>query len=104
MAEIEFTGGPDELTSDERADFERIDAEVVRIRDEHGLPLGRHLREVKERRLYRERWPSWAAYARERAGITRRRADQLIAYADLRDTWQVEPGYPFPRQSATRGR
>jgi hypothetical protein len=31
---------------------------------------------------------------KERACITRRRANQLIAYADLRDKW--EPGYPFP--------
>jgi hypothetical protein len=97
MAEIEFTGGPDELTAAERADFERIDATIVRIRDMQGLPFGQRLREMRDRRLFRAwRPPTWRAYVEDRACITRRRANQLIAYADLWDEWEVEPGFPFP--------
>jgi hypothetical protein len=43
------------------------------------LECGRALSEVKSSRLYRESYPSWDAYVRDRWGLTTSRSQQLIA-------------------------
>lgn len=97
-----MTGGPDQLCGKEHDRFLRLDKGIVRLRD-NGLPLGRLLRDVRDYKLWRGGWPemeaarpSWGAYVQERAGLTPRRARQLIDYANLIDDLKSVPGFPLP--------
>src|SRR5215211_1565947 len=94
MSDFEMSGGPSELTESERRDFARLDRRVRQLTRDRDLTLGRALRPVRERRLFRASFGSWAAYCAARLEHGKRQADRLIAYADLRDRW--DPGVPFP--------
>ena len=75
------------LTFDERKEFDRLDqavamgtkaAEVV-------IVAGRALATIRDRQLFRDVATSWETYL-ERHGLTRRRADQMVAAAT---TWDA---------------
>lgn len=85
-----FTRGVEErmatLTHEERKEFERLDeavglgmraAKVV-------ITAGRALKAIRDRQLFRDTVATWEAYL-ERHALSRRRADQMIAAADVLD-------------------
>jgi hypothetical protein len=88
-----MTGGPNELRPDEEKRLKELRA-VVAAYVEPELDVGRALREIRDRKLWRQESATWADYCRDHLPITKRRADQLIRYANLIDEW--EPGFPPP--------
>jgi hypothetical protein len=74
------------LTYDEKKLFDRLDQAVglatraAKVVIEGGRALGT----IREKQLYRDTVPTWEAYL-ERHGLTRRRADQLVAAAQALD-------------------
>ncbi len=74
------------MTATERREFERLDmlvAEGVRA-TKAVLDAGRALATIRERQLYRDTAATWEAYL-ETHGLSRRRADQLVAAAGALD-------------------
>lgn len=74
------------MTATERREFERLDmlvAEGVRA-SKAVLDAGRALATIRDRQLYRDTAPTWEAYL-ETHGLSRRRADQLVAAATALD-------------------
>lgn len=74
------------LTHDERIALHRLEATV-----EAGvqasltvLEAGKALAEIRDRQLYRDTATAWEKYVTERFQITRRRADQMIAFAGVK--------------------
>jgi len=74
----------DQLTDQDRADFERFNEAVGRAVKAAKAVIagGQALREIRQRQLYRHVAASWEAYL-ELHGLTRRRADQLVAAAGV---------------------
>ena len=73
------------LTADEQATRDRLERTV-----ETGvaaslavLEAGKALHELRTRELYRDTHRTWEKYVEERFKMTRRRADQMVAYAGL---------------------
>lgn len=74
------------VTATERKEFERLDlmvAEGVRAA-KAVLDAGRALATIRDRQLYRDVAATWEAYL-ETHGLSRRRADQLVAAASALD-------------------
>ena len=74
------------MTAGERKEFERLDmlvAEGVRA-SKAVLDAGRALAAIRDKQLYRDTAKSWEAYL-ETHGLSRRRADQLVAAAAALD-------------------
>lgn len=74
------------LTADERAVLSRLEATV-----EAGvkatmvvLEAGKALSEIRTRQLFRDSAGSWETYVEARFRITKRRADQMIAFAGVK--------------------
>lgn len=74
------------LTENEKAQLHRLEAAV-----EAGvkasivmIEAGKALAEIRTRQLYRDSAASWEEYVDRRFRITRRRADQLIAFAGVK--------------------
>ena len=74
------------LTADERAVLTRLEATV-----EAGvkaaltvLEAGKALAEIRTRQLFRDSADSWETYVDRRFRITKRRADQMIAFAGVK--------------------
>lgn len=74
------------LTADERIALNRLEAAV-----EAGVhatvamvEAGKALAEIRNRQLYRDTAASWEKYVTDRFRMTRRRADQVIAFAGLK--------------------
>lgn len=74
------------LTSDELAALNRLEAAV-----EAGVSVtttvieaGKALHEIRSRQLFRDSADSWEKYVTERFRITRRRADQIVAFASVK--------------------
>jgi hypothetical protein len=75
------------LTAEDRREFLALDA-VVRRGVEAAqavMDAGRALQTIRDRQLYRLVSTTWDAYVTERHGMTRRRADQLVAAAAALD-------------------
>ena len=68
------------LTYEERKEFERLDQTVsLGVRAAAVvIEAGRALGTIRDKQLYRDAFSTWEAYL-ERQGLTRRRADQLVA-------------------------
>jgi hypothetical protein len=91
------------MTATERREFERLDmavAEGVRA-SKAVIEAGRALATIRDRQLYRDTAASWEKYL-DTHGLTRRRADQLVAAAGALDaaaeaiqskTGTVVPGF-----------
>lgn len=76
------------LTPDELAALTRLEAAV-----EAGvsatltvIEAGKALAEIRDRQLHRDSAATWEDYVQNRFRITRRRADQLVAFAGLKAT------------------
>ena len=85
------------LTADEKAQLSRLEA-VVEAGVKVTLPLieaGKALAEIRRRQLYRDTAGSWDEYVQARFRITRRRADQLAAFAGVQEALE-ETGNPVP--------
>jgi len=74
------------LTYEERKEFERLDQAVALGTKAAKVVIeaGRALGTIRERQLYRDVAGSWETYL-ERHGLTRRRADQMVAAAATLD-------------------
>lgn len=90
------------LSEEERRAFEALDA-VVRRGVEAAravMEAGKALLEIRQRQLYRLVAASWDEYVTVRHGMTRRRADQLIAAATtleaVREAVQTKTGTVVP--------
>lgn len=72
------------LTSEERREFDALDEVVARgVKAAKAvLDAGRALAQIRERQLYRAVAGTWEVYLSDRHGLTRRRADQIIAAAN----------------------
>lgn len=75
------------LTPDEQAALARLEKVV-----EAGvsatlavLEAGKALAEIRRRQLYRDTNPSWDSYVQERFKVTKRRADQMVAFAGVQE-------------------
>ena len=79
------------LSDVEKRDLARLELDV-----EAGLlefrRAGLALQEIRERKLHRENYPTFDAYTKDRWGCSRRRADQLIAAAELVDLLTLQTG------------
>jgi hypothetical protein len=74
------------LTADERIALDRLEATV-----DAGvqatltvLEAGKALAEIRDRQLYRDTAPAWETYVSQRFKITKRRADQMVAFAGVK--------------------
>lgn len=74
------------LTADERIVLTRLEATV-----EAGvqatltvLEAGKALAEIRDRQLFRDSAATWEKYVSDRFRITKRRADQMVAFAGVR--------------------
>jgi hypothetical protein len=76
---------PTALTSQERVRLRQLELEIERNLTGF-IKCGRALLEVRESRLYRERYASFAEYCRERFAIARSTADQLCRSTQVYET------------------
>lgn len=93
------------LTADERTALARLEKAV-----EAGVNVtmtvheaGKALAEIRQRQLYRDSAASWDEYVQERFRITKRRADQMVAFAGVHDVLQ-EMGTQVPKLSEKAAR
>jgi len=89
-----MSGGPNELTTDEQAAFDRLDGRLKAVVLESDLEQGQLLRQIREQRLYRQDFVSWKAYCAERLPYGKRQADRVILFAEMMASW--DPGVPAP--------
>jgi hypothetical protein len=93
------------LTTDERTALARLEQTV-----EAGVDVtlavheaGKALAEIRNRQLFRDSSASWEDYVSKRFQITKRRADQIIAFAGVHDALQ-ELGTQVPSLSEKAAR
>ncbi len=71
------------LTAPERSDLRRLEKVV-----ETGLamfhPIGEALKQIRDQKLYREKWKTFEAYCEERFGIKRSYAHRLIEAVEIK--------------------
>ncbi len=79
---------PDRLTDADRATLARLERQV-----EAGISYvkamidaGKALAMIRDRQLFRETADSWERYVEDRFRMTKRRADQMIAFAGVSET------------------
>jgi len=92
--EFKMTGGPRELTREERESLARLRG-VVLSYHRAGLETGRALREIRDRKLWREDAETWDDYCARFLSMSRQRANQLIKFADVVDEMS-ETGVSVP--------
>ena len=93
------------LTADEKAALAKLEFAV-----EAGvnatlavIEAGKALAEIKDRQLFRDSGRTWEDYCQERFRITRRRADQLVAFAGVKAALD-ETGTRVPEMSEKAAR
>jgi hypothetical protein len=93
VADLDGMGWPwqtaekdNDMTPEDRRDFNRFDEAVGLAARAAKVVIdgGRALKAIRDRQLYRAVAETWEAYL-ERHGLTRRRADQLVAAAGVLD-------------------
>jgi hypothetical protein len=89
------------LTPDEVAVLSRLEAAVeAGVQASNTvLTAGKALAEIRDRQLYRDTASNWDEYVSARFKITRRRADQMIAYANVKTVIEdvsTKTGTPVP--------
>jgi hypothetical protein len=92
------------LTADERIALTRLEAAVdAGVQASMTvLEAGKALSEIRSRQLYRDTAATWDEYVTTRFKITKRRCDQLIAFAGVKaaiDTTSAELGTVVPNLS-----
>jgi hypothetical protein len=93
------------LTADERIALARLE-ETVQAGVSATLTLieaGKALAEIRNRQLFRDSGDSWETYVSQRFKITRRRADQMIAFAGVQAALE-ETGTRVPEMSEKAAR
>lgn len=93
------------LTADEQLALDRLEAKVAAgIGSVTAMvDAGKALAEIRRRQLYRVSAGSWEAYVDQRFQITKRRCDQMIAFAGVVDALE-EMGTLVPSLSETAAR
>jgi len=93
------------LTADELAALSRLEAAVEAgvTASNTVLVAGKALHEIRTRQLFRDTAATWEEYVTTRFKITRRRCDQMVAYAGLRDVLD-ETGTRVPEMSEKASR
>jgi hypothetical protein len=88
---------PSMLTAQERHDFSRLDADVAMAAKASKVVVkgGQALAEIRDRQLFRDVAKTWEAYV-ERHGLTKRRADQMVAFAHAVEVVETEMGTAVP--------
>jgi hypothetical protein len=89
------------LTPDERIALERLEATVEAGVEASNtvLAAGKALAEIRERQLFRDTAATWDEYVTTRFKITRRRGDQMVAYAGVKTVLEdvsTKTGTPVP--------
>lgn len=76
------------LTPDEQTVLARLEAKVKAgvTASNAVLEAGKALAEIRRRQLHRDSAASWEDYVEKRFGLSKRRADQMVAYAGLQTT------------------
>ena len=67
------------LTQAEQRELKQLEEEI----EQSFVRAGRALAVIRDKRLYREKWATFADYVRERFGFTRQNADYQIAAAEI---------------------
>jgi hypothetical protein len=82
----EAAAGTPDMTAEDRRDFTRFDEAVALAARAAKVVIegGRALKAIRDRQLFRGVASSWEAYL-DRHGLTRRRADQMVAAAGVLD-------------------
>ena len=93
------------LTADEQEALTRLEAAVEAgvTASNTVLVAGKALHEIRTRQLFRDTAATWEEYVTTRFKITRRRCDQMVAYAGLRDVLD-ETGTRVPEMSEKASR
>lgn len=93
------------LTPDERAALARLEAKVQAgvSATMAMIDAGKALAEIRSRQLFRDSAATWDAYVTDRFRMTRRRADQIVAFAGLQATLE-ETGTRVPELSEKAAR
>jgi hypothetical protein len=89
------------LSAQERDRLERCEAVVERGRDTF-VAVGRALAEIHEARLYRATHRNFATYLRERWGLSRPRAYELIQSSRIAEAIEANGDPPAPSEAAVR--
>jgi hypothetical protein len=76
---FEMTGGPIVLTEEERERLGRLEGQLADLEVQEGR-AGWALREIRERRLYRETYLTFEIYCHERWNRSRQSVNRLIAH------------------------
>ena len=94
-----------QLTADDQLALARLEAKVAAgIGSVTAMvDAGKALAEIRRRQLYRVSAGSWEAYVDQRFQITKRRCDQMIAFAGVHDALE-ELGTLVPSLSETAAR
>ena len=94
-----------QLTADDQLALARLEAKVAAgIGSVTAMvDAGKALAEIRRRQLYRVSAGSWEAYVDQRFQITKRRCDQMIAFAGVHDALE-EMGTLVPSLSETAAR
>jgi len=76
------------LTPDEQTVLARLEATVKAgvTASNAVLEAGKALAEIRRRQLHRDSAASWEDYVEKRFGLSKRRADQMVAYAGVQTT------------------
>lgn len=96
---------PDSLSHDEEVERDRLLREAHAAKekaDRSQLVFGQRLRDLNERRLYREGGVTFESFVEAEFGITGARAYQFIALADVHDELQTEGVEPLTSESHAR--
>jgi hypothetical protein len=93
------------LTPDEKAALHKLEAAVEAgvTASNTVLAAGKALHEIRSRQLFRDTAATWEEYVTIRFKITRRRCDQMISYAGVRDALE-ETGTWVPELSEKAAR
>ncbi len=89
-----------QLTAEDRATLVRLERQVESgiAYVEAMIGAGKALAQIRDRQLYRDTAATWETYVSERFRITKRRADQLVAFAGVHDALE-EMGTAVPKIS-----
>lgn len=93
------------LTADERIALARLEATVLAgvSATLTLIEAGKALSEIRSRQLFRDSGDTWETYVSQRFKITRRRADQMIAFAGVQAALE-ETGTRVPEMSEKAAR
>ena len=102
---MEMTGGPNALTDSELERLQICEEEIEQ-REHASMWMGRPLREIRDKRLYREGGETWGTYTQRRWRRTKQSADRYIKAVEIAEDLAAA-GLPVPcseKQARALGR